>query len=562
MIRLSTRWNLFCNRARDWFLSLCIQLSARRPTRWFMVTGLALVCLLILWTGVADARVGGGGSFSGGGSSSGGGGSRSSGGGGSSGGSGDGGAFLIWLVIEHPIIGIPLLIIVVLFHLIKWSANQQQTEYSSAHTPTRSSRPSRPSGAARSTPGPTARPERPGTPPRDHTRARRIVQARVNQLRRYDPNFSEILFMDFAYALYAQVHEARGRGETEHYSPYLTGSVTNRLNQLTMGRLKEIRGVIVGAAHIEEISSPRKKATTIKVRFETNYTEVLEGARSENAYYCEEVWSFTRVTEVLSPPPEKITDIGCPSCGSALERKPDGSCHHCGVRMTAGKYHWMVNGLHVLKRESRGPLLTSDVPEVGTELPTVVQPGYRSAREQFMSAHSDFSWPRTEARFRHIFHELQQAWTNLEWERARPFESDQLFQFHQFWIHEFESQKLRNVLDDIEIERVQPVRMTSDAFFDAITVRIRASMKDHTVDASGRIVCGDPRKQKRFTEYWTFMRRRGVKESTAKDSNCPNCGGPLKINMAGLCEYCDSKVTSGEFDWVLSRIEQDEAYVG
>jgi hypothetical protein len=32
--------------------------------------------------------------------------------------------------------------------------------------------------------------------------------------------------------------------------------------------------------------------------------------------------------------------------------------------------------------------------------------------------------------------------------------------------------------------------------------------------------------------------------------------------MAGVCEYCQGKVTSGEFDWVLSRIEQDEAYRG
>jgi hypothetical protein len=32
--------------------------------------------------------------------------------------------------------------------------------------------------------------------------------------------------------------------------------------------------------------------------------------------------------------------------------------------------------------------------------------------------------------------------------------------------------------------------------------------------------------------------------------------------MAGICEYCESRVTSGQFDWVLSRIEQDEVYAG
>jgi hypothetical protein len=32
--------------------------------------------------------------------------------------------------------------------------------------------------------------------------------------------------------------------------------------------------------------------------------------------------------------------------------------------------------------------------------------------------------------------------------------------------------------------------------------------------------------------------------------------------MAGVCEYCLGKITSGDFDWVLSRIEQEKAYVG
>jgi hypothetical protein len=32
--------------------------------------------------------------------------------------------------------------------------------------------------------------------------------------------------------------------------------------------------------------------------------------------------------------------------------------------------------------------------------------------------------------------------------------------------------------------------------------------------------------------------------------------------MAGSCEYCSVHVTAGEFDWVLSKIEQDDAYRG
>ena len=49
----------------------------------------------------------------------------------------------------------------------------------------------------------------------------------------------------------------------------------------------------------------------------------------------------------------------------------------------------------------------------------------------------------------------------------------------------------------------------------------------------------------------------------ADGDTCPSCGAPTdKVNMAGTCEYCGAHLTRGEFDWVLSKIEQDESYRG
>ena len=53
--------------------------------------------------------------------------------------------------------------------------------------------------------------------------------------------------------------------------------------------------------------------------------------------------------------------------------------------------------------------------------------------------------------------------------------------------------------------------------------------------------------------------RRGAARS---DGKCPNCGAELKINMGGECEYCRAKITTGDFDWVLSRLDQDDASTG
>lgn len=67
---------------------------------------------------------------------------------------------------------------------------------------------------------------------------------------------------------------------------------------------------------------------------------------------------------------------------------------------------------------------------------------------------------------------------------------------------------------------------------------------------------------RRYSEYWTLIRSATARGTPRLDQNCPGCGVPLDLNMAGQCEHCTAHVTSGEFDWVLSKIEQDESYVG
>ena len=110
---------------------------------------------------------------------------------------------------------------------------------------------------------------------------------------------------------------------------------------------------------------------------------------------------------------------------------------------------------------------------------------------------------------------------------------------------------------------MQPVKIKEDAFYNAITLRIFAQGYDYTVDQTGRVVSGSNNNLRRWSEYWTFIRNREAKPAHARaDLNCPNCAAPLKVSATGICEFCGGKISSGEFDWVLSKIEQDESYAG
>jgi predicted lipid-binding transport protein (Tim44 family) len=169
-------------------------------------------------------------------------------------------------------------------------------------------------------------------------------------------------------------------------------------------------------------------------------------------------------------------------------------------------------------------------------------------------------WGALMARIDLIFRSFHEAWTKQELALARPYLSDNLFQTQRYWVEAYQRQKLKNLTDGARIVAVHLARVVSDARYDAITVRVFATGLDYTVDERGEVVGGSKARERAYSEYWTLIRgvdRAGAPRATA---DCPSCGADLDVNMAGVCRYCDAKVTAGEFDWVLSRIEQDEAY--
>jgi endogenous inhibitor of DNA gyrase (YacG/DUF329 family) len=503
--------------------------------------GIGVLLLLSLVVAEASARVGGGQSY---------------GGRGGGGGDGDGAAgailwlifqlfrVLVYLTIEYPLIGIPLDILVlagVIYFFYRRGQNRQPSIFST--------------GLGASTPVSTNAPQRSDGFVREFA-----------QLQKFDPNFSEIVFTDFSYALFGKAHEARGRGPQalELLSPYLSQEARSSLLAINPPGLKEVSGIIIGSLTVVDVQGLDTPMVHIGLLFEANYTEVLQtGPIGGNAYYVRERWDLERKRDVLSPAPAQATALHCPRCGAPLQSDSSGACAFCGTRIESGEFQWYVQRIQLLSREDRGPLLTANVPEVGTDFPSVIQPGFEQARLEFQRNHPEFSWPEFQARAALIFNELQLAWSTLDWERARPHETDNIFQMHQYWIDAYRRQGLRNVLDRFAIHAMQPVKIKEDAFYNAITMRIGAQGFDYTIDNSGRVVSGSQHTGRSWSEYWTFIRNRQAKPQAARaDLNCPNCGAPLKVNVSGVCAFCGGKITSGEFDWVLSRIEQDESYAG
>ena len=163
------------------------------------------------------------------------------------------------------------------------------------------------------------------------------------------------------------------------------------------------------------------------------------------------------------------------------------------------------------------------------------------------------------------FFTIQQAWTERRPDISRQVMHDGIWQQHKFQIDQYLSMNKQNILENLAIQNTRSVAVHTDEAFDTIVVRFFASCADYDIDLSNdkrKIVKGD-KTIADWAEDWVFQRS---SRATTKPNGgtmakkCPNCGAPLDLDLAGICKYCKAPVMSGEFDWVLTRIEQLPSY--
>ena len=161
------------------------------------------------------------------------------------------------------------------------------------------------------------------------------------------------------------------------------------------------------------------------------------------------------------------------------------------------------------------------------------------------------------------FMTLEQAWQDRSLESARPYMSEGLYLSWRSQINQMLAQHKKNLLDGLELRDTRVVEAAHGSTHDHISVRIDAVAADYETDErSGELLFGS-RSPAPFREYWTFERSAGTQTPVGGgilEQKCPNCGAPLSINEIGDCRYCKAAVTSGRYDWVLSRIEQTEEW--
>jgi predicted lipid-binding transport protein (Tim44 family) len=209
-----------------------------------------------------------------------------------------------------------------------------------------------------------------------------------------------------------------------------------------------------------------------------------------------------------------------------------------------------------------GTTLTGTVAEYGNDLVTVRDFDLEPRMNALAIDDPDATWDKLAARFTMIYGRLNAAWNAHDLKPVRGLCTGALLDYLRYWLEEYARQQLSNTIADAQLTQLVPAKLRRDHYYDALTVRMYATGHDFTTDMAGHVVGGSKDWARPYTEYWTFLRAATRRGPALAAPNCPNCGAPLQISDAGACDHCGAQVETGDFDWVLSKIEQDDVYAG
>lgn len=156
-----------------------------------------------------------------------------------------------------------------------------------------------------------------------------------------------------------------------------------------------------------------------------------------------------------------------------------------------------------------------------------------------------------------VYIDIEDAWCKRDLTPVRPVMHENLYNTTAKQVQAKIEQGVVYHYESIAINTAYLTSFARDAQFEYLTAYLNARMIDYQVDEkTGNIIRGDKTTRWDMRYKMKFVRSVGVKtkeeSGVSTGHNCPNCGAPLEMTSSGVCDYCGSVVTTGQYSWVLT----------
>ena len=438
-----------------------------------------------------------------------------------SGGSSDDGSlgllwFLIQLAFDYPIVGIPLLVVCVLYVML--------------HNSTRR-----------------------GTPLTSERGMTRVissaVQARetgrvggaVDRIRQRDSAFDEQRFLARARDAFLKIQQAWSRQDMAPARAFVSDGVMERFAiQIEMqkadGLRNEMSAVNVIDCRIVEAESDAH-FDTLHLRLQASAVDsklaLADGRRlggSGEPTQFVEIWSFLRRPGAQTLAQPGLIEGYCPSCGAPLNIGDAAQCASCKAWINSGQYDWV---LCEITQESEWALRGS-----GENVP-----GFSALARRDPLLSTPFLEDRASVAFWRWQRALSQGGAKALLPVATP-------DFCKSWEADAAARQFR--FRDAAVGAVEVRAFEQNEGMDLAHLRVRWSGAQFEA-GSGRQVSGtQPR-----DHVFVLERRADARTDDNAGLNscrCPNCGAPPSSRDIAACEYCGTSFNDGSRQWVVGRI--------
>ena len=478
----------------------------------FSIISFVLLFAMLLICETADARAGGGHSYSGGGSS---------------GGSGGGDVIflirLVWLLvrlcIEYPIIGIPLTIVVVIVGIYIYKQGDNIVVDSTIRKGT---------NLVPTVAGITC----------------------LRKIKQKDAAFNEQDFYKRAKSAFMIIQDAWSKRDLTKAECFIAdGTFEQYLIQLNTLKEKHLIDVmenlrvkstnILGYESDNNFDTIHLAITAICKNYRANdkTMQFVEGNRYDEEFT--EVWTFLRRTGVKTLKKPGLIEGYCPNCGSQITVGRHAKCSSCGAILRSGEYDWVLaNITQACEWSERG---NGAIPGVRRYL--AHDPGFNVQHiEDLVSV---MFWRKNESERISDPTPLRKIATNEYCDAQTNFYRPDMYGDHKFF-------------DDCAVGSIRLIgvdNVTSDrddyVYAKVIWSGIPAKRKkDKTVVNIVDV-------KQNVKEVFILRRKHGVKtdtKTTLSSAHCPNCGAATTDYLSNECEYCGTVLNDGSKDWVLENV--------